>query len=138
MKSTAVQALLEEARALSGDFDNLSEVVAARTGLNQTDLLAMDLISRNAPVTAASGLARMMHSPMGDTLELERGAPFCSNPDCALHVRLLDTQSEGGGSWVTLPDGRTFGRCRSGNWLFCDACATRRGPVKIVPAAIGG
>ena len=63
--------------------------------------------------------------------ELERGAPFCSNPSCALHVRLLDEQVEGGGNWVTLPDGRTFGRSRFGNTLLCDACGTRRGPLRI-------
>jgi len=26
-------------------------------------------------------------------LELERGAPFCANPACALHVRLLDARA---------------------------------------------
>jgi hypothetical protein len=67
-------------------------------------------------------------------LELERGAPFCANPACALHVRLLDAQVEGGGNWVSLPDGRTFGRSRCGNTLLCDACATRRGPVRIAAA----
>ena len=65
-------------------------------------------------------------------LELERGAPFCANPACALHVRLLDAQVEGGGNWVSLPDGRTFGRSRCGNTLLCDACATHRGPVSII------
>jgi len=65
--------------------------------------------------------------------ELERGAPFCSNPCCVLHVRLLDEQVEGGGNWVTLADGRTFGRGRFGNALLCDACGTRRGPLRIGP-----
>jgi hypothetical protein len=65
--------------------------------------------------------------------ELERGAPFCSNPSCALHVRLLDEQVEGGGNWVTLADGRIFGRSRFGNALLCDACGTRRGPLRIGP-----
>jgi len=64
-------------------------------------------------------------------LELERGAPFCANPECALHVRLLDTEVEGGGNWVTLPDGRMFGRGRFGNTLLCDACGTRRGPLRL-------
>ncbi len=75
--------------------------------------------------------ARHAEDVPGDTLELECGAPFCGNPGCALHVRLVDPEAEGGGNWVTLPDGRTFGRRRSGNWLLCDACATRRGPVRI-------
>jgi len=65
-------------------------------------------------------------------LELERGAPFCANPACALHVRLLDAQVEGGGNWVSLLDGRTFGRSRCGSTLLCDACATHRGPVSII------
>jgi len=67
---------------------------------------------------------------MADT-ELDRGAPFCGNPACALHVRLHDAAVEGGGNWLTLPDGRMFGRSRFGSLLLCDACATRRGPVRI-------
>ncbi len=63
--------------------------------------------------------------------ELERGAPFCANPACALHVRLADSQVEGGGNWVRLPDGRVFGRGRYGGELLCDACGTRRGPVRL-------
>ena len=63
--------------------------------------------------------------------ELERGAPFCANPACALHVRLFDAQVEGGGNWVRLADGRMFGRCRYGGQLLCDACGTRRGPVRL-------
>lgn len=63
--------------------------------------------------------------------ELERGAPFCANPACALHVRLADPQVEGGGNWVRLPDGRVFGRGRYGAELLCDACGTRRGPVRL-------
>jgi hypothetical protein len=64
-------------------------------------------------------------------MELERGAPFCGNPDCALHIRLFDERVDGGGNWLTLADGRMFGRSRSGNTVLCDACATRRGPVRI-------
>ena len=63
--------------------------------------------------------------------ELERGAPFCANPGGALHVRLADSQVEGGGNWVRLPDGRVFGRGRYGGELLCDACGTRRGPVRL-------
>ncbi len=64
--------------------------------------------------------------------ELERGAPFCADPACALHVRLVDLRVEGGGNWVFLPDGRVFGRGRFGGRLLCDACGTRRGPVRIL------
>jgi hypothetical protein len=63
--------------------------------------------------------------------ELERGAPFCADPACDLHVRLGDSQVEGGGNWVSLPDGRIFGRGRFGNRMLCDACGTRRGPVRL-------
>jgi len=63
--------------------------------------------------------------------ELERGAPFCANPECALNVRLADAEVEGGGNWVWLADGRVFGRGRYGGVLLCDACGTRRGPVRL-------
>ena len=77
-----------------------------------------------------------MQADHGDDLlithtELERGAPFCDNPACALHVRMRDAMVEGGGNWLTLPDGRIFGRCRFGERLLCDACGTRRGPVRL-------
>jgi hypothetical protein len=63
--------------------------------------------------------------------EVERGAPFCANPRCALHVRRADAQVEGAGNWARLPDGRIFGRSRFGPALLCDACGTRRGPVHL-------
>jgi hypothetical protein len=69
-------------------------------------------------------------------LEVARGAPFCANPRCALHVRLVDERVAGGGNWVVLPDGRIFGRGRFGTALLCDACGTRRGPVRLARAAL--
>ena len=69
-------------------------------------------------------------------LEVERGAPFCANPRCDLHVRLLDERVDGGGNWVTLPDGRIFGRGRFGAALLCDACGTLRGPVRLARAGV--
>lgn len=86
--------------------------------------------------SAATAPARRAEEVPGDTLELERGVPFCANPACALHVSLVGASSGSGSNWVTLPDGRIFGRCRSGSSLLCDACATRRGPVRLVPAPI--
>jgi hypothetical protein len=65
--------------------------------------------------------------------ELERGAPFCANPSCDLHVRLADLQVEAGGNWVSLPDGRIFGRGHYAAGMLCDACGTRRGPVRLEP-----
>jgi hypothetical protein len=44
-------------------------------------------------------------------LEVERGAVFCANPECALHVRRVDA--------------------RFGNLLLCDACGALRGPVRL-------
>ena len=88
-------------------------------------VLRFALARGRAGAAGGAGDVLMTHT------ELERGAPFCSNPACALHVRVLDSQVEGGGNWVTLPDGRTFGRGRFGNTLLCDACRTRRGPVRI-------
>jgi hypothetical protein len=68
-------------------------------------------------------------------LEIARGAPFCADPRCALHVRLVDERVAGGGNWVVLPDGRIFGRSRYGAVLLCDACGTRRGPVRLARTA---
>lgn len=52
VKAVATAELLSEARELSSDFDRLSQTVAEKVGLSQTDLLAMDLISRDGHVTA--------------------------------------------------------------------------------------
>jgi hypothetical protein len=77
--------------------------------------------------------------PIDDLLmahtEIERGAPFCANPSCALHVYARDARVEGGGNWLTLPDGRMFGRGRFGDALLCDACGTRRGPITLAAAS---
>lgn len=77
--------------------------------------------------------ARGLEAVLTADNELERGAPFCDNPRCALPVRLQDLHVEGGGNWVALPDGRTFGRSRCGSTLPCDACGTRRGPLRLAP-----
>jgi hypothetical protein len=63
---------------------------------------------------------------------LDAAAPFCSNPACALHVRLVDLQAQTSGNWVSLADGRVFGRSRFAGLMLCDACGTRRGPVRLV------
>jgi DNA-binding MarR family transcriptional regulator len=51
-RAAATARLLVEARALSGDFDRLSQAVAEAVGLSSSELLAMDVISRSGPVTA--------------------------------------------------------------------------------------
>ena len=52
LRAKAVAHLLEEARGLSGDFDKLSQAVSEEVGLSSTELLAMDLISRERQVPA--------------------------------------------------------------------------------------
>jgi hypothetical protein len=40
----------------------------------------------------------------------EQQEPFCSNPDCLLHVRSDDAGIIGTGNWAELPDGTIIGR----------------------------
>jgi hypothetical protein len=80
---------------------------------------------------AGANRTRVADDVLSADSELERGAPFCANPACALHVRVFDAQVVGGGNWVRLPDGRVFGRARYGGQLLCDACGTWRGPVSL-------
>ena len=49
---------------MSGDFDRLSQAVADRVGLSATELLAMDLISRQGQMTAGQ-LARELQLTTG-------------------------------------------------------------------------
>lgn len=99
LRSAAIEALLDEARALSGDFDNLSEVVAERIGLNQVDLLAMDLISRNHGVTAGQ-LAQQLDLTSGaitgliDRLERAGFARRAADPKDRRRVIVLATAKE--------------------------------------------
>jgi DNA-binding MarR family transcriptional regulator len=64
VRQAATARLLTEARGLSGDFDRLSQAVAERVGVSQTDLLAMDLISRDGHVTAGQ-IASHLHLTSG-------------------------------------------------------------------------
>jgi DNA-binding MarR family transcriptional regulator len=52
MRATATAQLLAEVRELSAAFDRLSQAVAEKLGLSNSDLMAMDLISRDGGVTA--------------------------------------------------------------------------------------
>ncbi len=97
----------------------------------------------HAPVFVVIGDADdlpIVADPATETLsmdhEVERGAPFCSNPRCALHVRVFDAVVEGGGNWVALPDGRLFGRGWYAGEMLCDACGTGRGPVHVAAARV--
>jgi hypothetical protein len=48
--------------------------------------------------------------------------PFCSNPDCELHVRAGMPGIVGGGNWAILPGGRVVGRATYCGVFLCDAC----------------
>lgn len=64
LRAAATANLLAETRELSGAFDRLSLAVAERLGLSHTDLLAMDLINGDGPVTAGH-LATHLHLTTG-------------------------------------------------------------------------
>ena len=51
-----------------------------------------------------------------------RDDPFCSNPDCLLHVRSADAAVIGAGNWAELPDGTTIGRGIYHGLYLCDPC----------------
>lgn len=99
LKRAGVEALLDQARALSGDLDNLSEAVGERIGLNQVDLLAMDLISRNDGVTAGQ-LAERLNLTSGaitgliDRLERAGFARRSADPKDRRRVVVVPTAKE--------------------------------------------
>jgi hypothetical protein len=51
-----------------------------------------------------------------------RDHPFCSNPDCLLHVRSGDAGVIGSGNWAELPDGTIIGRGIYYGLYLCDPC----------------
>jgi hypothetical protein len=65
----------------------------------------------------------------------ELGAPFCSNPRCALHVRVGDPGVAGRGNWAVLPDGSTWGRARYGERMLCDRCGRAWAEGRPLPGA---
>jgi DNA-binding MarR family transcriptional regulator len=87
-----VEALLAAIRGLSSDFDGLSQAVADRVGLSTTDLLAIDLISRNGRVTAGQ-IADRLHMTSGAITgvidRLERAGLAQRVPDRADRRRVL-------------------------------------------------
>jgi len=99
MKAKLVRDLLEEARALSGEFDKLSSAVAERVGLSQADMLAMDVISTAGPVTAGQ-LARELHLTTGaitgliDRLENAGFARRAADPTDRRRVLVAATAKE--------------------------------------------
>ena len=57
--------------------------------------------------------------------ELIRGAWFCSNPACVLHVRTGDSCVAGTGEWAIRPDGVVTSRAMYGDRMLCDVCGQR-------------
>jgi hypothetical protein len=55
--------------------------------------------------------------------------PFCSNPDCPLHVRVGDAHVNGAGNWARLWDGRIGGRGIYCGVYLCDPCGRVWRPV---------
>jgi len=51
-----------------------------------------------------------------------RDHPFCSNPDCLLHVRSGDAGVIGTGNWAERPDGTIIGRGIYYGVYLCDPC----------------
>lgn len=47
---------------------------------------------------------------------------FCTNPQCALHVRAGDEGVQGAGNWAQLDNGCIIGRGRYGSRMLCDLC----------------
>jgi DNA-binding MarR family transcriptional regulator len=64
-RARSASELLEELRALSSDFDRLSQAVADRLGLSPTDLLAMEHIARKGRRVTAGDLARELNLTTG-------------------------------------------------------------------------
>jgi DNA-binding MarR family transcriptional regulator len=99
LRAKAASDLLDEARGLSGDFDKLSQAVAGRVGLSASELLAMDLISRNGQVTAGQ-LARGLRLTTGavtgliDRLERAGFARRAADPGDRRRVLVMATARE--------------------------------------------
>jgi hypothetical protein len=64
------------------------------------------------------------HAPV---LEVARGAFFCSNPECVLHVRSGDARVFGAGEWAVRPDGVVTSRRLVGGQMLCDVCGRNGG-----------
>lgn len=56
------------------------------------------------------------------SIMFEVDSPFCSNPECRLHVRAGAPGVIGQGGWAQFPDGRIVGRDIYCGLFFCDEC----------------
>ena len=60
-------------------------------------------------------------------LEVARGAWFCSNAACVLHVRPGEPQVFGSGEWAVRPDRVVTSRQLVGRPMLCDVCGRNGG-----------
>lgn len=60
-------------------------------------------------------------------LEVARGAWFCSNAECVLHVRPGEPHVVGSGEWAVRPDGVVTSRKLVGSQMLCDVCGRNGG-----------
>jgi DNA-binding MarR family transcriptional regulator len=90
---------MDEARALSSEFDQLSQAVANRVGLAPADLLALDLITSRGRLSAGE-LARELHLTSGaitglvDRLQAAGFARRVGDPDDRRRVLVEATARE--------------------------------------------
>ena len=59
--------------------------------------------------------------------EVVRGAWFCSNPECELHVRVGDRNVSGTGEWAVRHDGVVTSRAMYAGQMLCDLCGRQTG-----------
>jgi hypothetical protein len=69
----------------------------------------------------------VLHAPV---LEVVRGAWFCSNAECVLHVRVGDAGVVGHGEWAVRPDAVVTSRAMYAGRMLCDVCGRSSGLTK--------
>lgn len=75
------------------------------------------------PEEPLAAVGEPIHAPV---IEVMRGAWFCSDANCVLHVRVGDPQVFGAGEWAVRPDGVVTSRRLVHGRMVCDVCARRR------------
>jgi len=69
---------------------------------------------------------------------LEADLPFCSNPDCRLHVHAGNPGVIGVGNWAQFADGTVVGRGIYYGVYLCDPCGRAWHAVQAFSAASTG